>query len=104
MPNLIVGLAVFLLLAALLGLFRRSRRRQQIAVVAIGVETLQRGALRKTEYLPRRAGAVVPPDAQEEFAAATRDLRHQGLTTLGDLMEVQPDGTASGPVGWFADG
>ena len=77
--------------------------RRHIESLASGIETLRHLATQRTTYRPPGAQDSVPPAAQEALAAASHELGNEGMTLLGDRMELQADGTSIGPGRWFID-
>jgi hypothetical protein len=82
---------------------RPADTRRHIESVTNGIETLRRLTRQRTAYRPPGPQDSVPAAAQEALAAGERDAKEQGMTLLGDRMEVQEDGTAVGPGRWFID-
>lgn len=77
--------------------------RRQIVSVANGIATLRRLATQRTAYRAPGPLDVIATDVQVALDAATREIEGQGMTVLGDQMEIQPDGGAVGPGRWFID-
>jgi hypothetical protein len=85
------------------GIEQQADTRRHIESLASGIATLRRLATQRTTYRPPGAQDSVAPAAQEALAAASHDLSNEGMTLLGDRMELQADGTAVGPGRWFID-
>jgi len=54
-------------------------------------------------YRPPHPDEPIPADARPLFQAAQQEMTAAGLTVLGDLMEIHPDGTPFAPTRWFID-
>jgi hypothetical protein len=85
------------------GAEQQADAKRHVESLASGIETLRRLTTQRTTYRPPEPHDSVPAAAQEALAAGERDLKEQGMTLLGDRMELQEDGTAVGPGRWFID-
>ncbi|HVT40992.1 MAG TPA: hypothetical protein VHE78_18290 [Gemmatimonadaceae bacterium] len=87
----------------IIGADQHAETKRHIESLASGIDTLRRLATQRTAYRAPGGQDAVPPATQEALAAASQELDKEGMTVLGDRMELQADGTAVGPGRWFID-
>src|SRR5207247_8727942 len=68
-----------------------------------GIEEMRRRAWRAIARRPG-SGRDLAAEVLLSYEAAAREVREQGLTLLGDLVELYPDGRSAGVTRWFVDG
>lgn len=97
---LIVGAVVVLLIVAFVVWQRRAVRRQAEALekIARGVRELRvRSRLVPTMNRVSEHGGEIPA----EFASITQELQGEGFRVLGDVEEIDLDGSVAGRLRWF---
>ena len=103
MTYVIVAALAIALVAAGSELYSRTVNRKRLGPLVRGIEEMRRMATRDITRRPASPGDLAA-DVLPSYEAAAREVREQGLTLLGDLVELYPDGRSAGVTRWFVDG
>jgi len=99
----LIAAGALVLLFAAYDLRARLINRGVVRALVPQVQKMRALAHQVVSYRQPRADEPIPLDLQPLFDAADQELRAAGLTVLGDLMEIHPDGQPFGQSRWFVD-
>jgi hypothetical protein len=100
----LIGAAVLAVLIAARDIRITLTNRRVASMLVPHVRAMRKVAHEVVTYRPPRADEPIPADARPLFEAAQQEITAAGLSVLGDLMEIHPDGTPFAPTRWFIDG
>jgi hypothetical protein len=101
-----LAVSIVLKLAAvvvLLWLLLRQYVQHHIIALAQAVQSMRTAAEAEARYRGVRPDEGIPPQMLGAYAAASQEVTKAGLHEIGDLFELDPQGTAIGRIRWFVD-